>query len=117
MLSRLYVHPPVQSSARGNVSWAQLKPARERRSSETFFIAVSTTTNRTKASVRKIMKFHDERSLRYAIAFDKFFLLAILITPIFSLLTHRRVSSGQIGFLKLSPMHWFFAFQLNGIKH
>ncbi len=64
LVSLLYVQPPAQSSALGRVICGQARPARLRRSRETLFIAVKTTTRRINASVRKMIKFQDARSVR-----------------------------------------------------
>lgn len=62
LVSRLNVHPPAQSSARGVVSSGQVSPALLRRSKLTLFICVNTTTRRMNASVKNKMKFHDDSS-------------------------------------------------------
>ena len=62
VVSRLNVHPPGQSSARGAVRAGQLPAARDLTSRAILFVAVKTMIRRMKASVRKIIKFHEARS-------------------------------------------------------
>ena len=84
VVSRLYIHPVEQSSARGSVTVGQTSPALDRRSKETFFIADKTTTKRINASVKNRIKFQDFKSV-LGLPGTRIFLFAIL-PPAFNLL-------------------------------